>query len=76
MVKPELPMSRQSPFLIELSDDDRAQLEVLVRKPTAEHRSVRPARIVLAAADGMDNVIIADHVEVPEHRPRVAQAVL
>lgn len=69
-------MSRQSPFLIELSDDDRAQLEVLVRKPTAEHRSVRPARIVLAAADGMDNVIIADHVEVPEHRPRVAQAVL
>jgi hypothetical protein len=35
-----LPVTRQSPFVIELSDDERVELEALVRKPTAQHRMV------------------------------------
>jgi hypothetical protein len=48
-------VSRRSPFLIELSDDDRRCLEVLARKHTAERRQVLRARIVLAVAGGEEN---------------------
>lgn len=57
-------MSRHSPFVIELNDDDRHRLESLVRKQTAERRMVVRARIVLAAADGEENASIADRLEV------------
>ena len=57
-------MSRRSPFVIELSDEDRDVLEALVRRRTAEHRMVLRARIVLAAADGEENVSIAERLEV------------
>lgn len=57
-------MSRRSPFVIELSDEDRDQLEAIVRRRTAEHRMVLRARIVLAAADGEENVSIADRLEI------------
>jgi hypothetical protein len=59
-----LPVTRQSPFVIELSDDERVELEALVRKPTAQHRMVLRARIVLCAADGWENVVIADWLDV------------
>lgn len=52
-------MSRRSPFVIVLSDEDRRLLESLVRKRTAERRMVERARIVLAAADGEENATIA-----------------
>ena len=52
-------MSRRSPFVIVLSDDDRQRLEALVRKRTAQRRMVERARIVLAAADGEENTTIA-----------------
>jgi Winged helix-turn helix len=57
-------MSRRSPFVIELSDDDRGQLEALVRRRTAEHRMVLRAQIVLAAADGEQNASIAERLGV------------
>jgi transposase len=57
-------MSRQSPFVIELSDEDRRQLESLVRRRTAEQRMVLRARIVLAAADGEENATIASRLVV------------
>jgi transposase len=57
-------MSRQSPFVIDLSDDERDRLGALVRRGTAEHRMVMRARIVLAAADGEENASIADRLEV------------
>ena len=60
-------MSRQSPFVIDLSDDDRDQLEALVRRRTAEHRMVLRARIVLAASDGEENASIAERLEVALH---------
>ena len=57
-------MSRQSPFVIDLSDEDRDQLGALVRRRTAEHRMVVRAQIVLAAADGEENAAIAERFEV------------
>ena len=57
-------MSRRSPFVIELSDEDRDQLEALVRRRTAEQRMVVRARIVLAAADGQENATIAEDLGV------------
>lgn len=57
-------MSRRSPFVIDLSEQDRCGLEALVRKHTAERRMVLRARIVLLAADGVENVRIADRLGV------------
>lgn len=57
-------MSRRSPFVIDLSDEDWEQLESLVRRRTVEHRMVVRARIVLAAADGEENASIAERLEV------------
>ena len=57
-------MSRQSPFVIEPSDDDRERLESLVRRRTAQQRMVVRARIVLAAADGEENAGIANRLGV------------
>ncbi len=52
-------MPRQSPFVIELSDEERQRLESLVRRRTAEQRMVLRACIVLAAAGGEENASIA-----------------
>jgi hypothetical protein len=57
-------MSRRSPFVIDLAADDRQQLESLVRRQTAEQRMVTRAWIVLEAADGEDNAVIAEHLGV------------
>jgi DNA-directed RNA polymerase specialized sigma24 family protein len=57
-------MSRQSPFVIELSAEDRDELESVARRRSAEHRMVVRARIVLAAADGEENASIADRLEI------------
>ena len=57
-------MARHSPFVIELSDEDRDVLEAILRKRTAEARVVLRARIVLAAADGEENLSIAERLEV------------
>ena len=52
-------MRIRSPFEVSLTDEDRAALEGLVRKGTAQYRMVLRATIVLAAADGAENVAIA-----------------
>ena len=52
-------MSRPSPFVVTLTAIQRRVLEGRVRKPTAEQREVVRARIVLAAADGQQNITIA-----------------
>ena len=57
-------MSRRSPFVINLSDDDRQRLESVVRRRTAEQRMVVRARIVLAAANGEENARIAGRLGV------------
>ncbi len=57
-------MARHSPFVIEMSDQDRRALTRIVRKETAEHRTVLRAQIVLAAADGEENLSIAERLKV------------
>lgn len=57
-------MSRRSPYVIVLSFGDRERLESTSRRLTAALRDVQRARIVLAAADGLGNVEIAERVGV------------
>ena len=57
-------MSRRSPFVIELTEEERVQLEALARRRTAEQRMVLRARVVLAAADGEENASIAEDLQI------------
>jgi len=60
-------VSRQSPFKVVLSDEDRSRLVSLTRRATAEHRMVVRAHVVLAAADGDQNATIAARLGVALH---------
>jgi len=42
---------------IELSDDERAQLEAWARRPTSAQALAQRSRIVLAAAQGAKNIV-------------------
>lgn len=53
-------MSR--PITITLSDDERRSLTTIVRSPTAQVRDVLRARIVLVAAEGLDNGLVAKKI--------------
>jgi transposase len=55
-------VSRRSPFVIVLSDEDRAELERRSRTYSIPHGQVLRARMVLLAAQGWANVDIADEV--------------
>jgi Winged helix-turn helix len=57
-------MSRPSPFAVTLTATQRRLLEGRVRRPTAEQRAVVRARIVLAAAEGQQNIKIAGRLGV------------
>ena len=57
-------MTRRSPYVIELSAADRAVLEQRARAYTAPHHQVMRAKIVLLAADGLENTVIADRLDV------------
>jgi transposase len=57
-------MSRSSPFVITLSEADRAELQRRARCYTAEHAEVVRAKAVLLAADGLENTVIAAHLDV------------
>lgn len=57
-------MSRRSPFVVELSEADRAVLEERSRAYTAPFAEVVRAKIVLLAADGEPNAAIAARLDV------------
>ena len=57
-------MTRRSPYPIELSAVDRAALQQRARAYTAPHHQVVRAKIVLLAADGLENTVIADRLDV------------
>ena len=61
----EAVVTRRSPFVIELSAQDRAALEQRARAYTAPHHVVTRAKIVLLAADGWENTAIADRLDAP-----------
>jgi hypothetical protein len=59
-----------SPYVICLGDADRAELESLSRRGLAPFRLVLRARIVLLAAAGMANRVIAERLGICEDTPR------
>jgi len=58
-------MPRNSPYAIELSKNERAKLEFTARKYTSPYRDVIRAKIILLAAEGLSNDIIASRLDTP-----------
>jgi transposase len=58
-------MPRRSPYLIELSKAERDELAARARKYTAPYRDVIRAKIVLLAAEGLANDVIAARLDTP-----------
>ena len=56
-------MAWSTPYRIELADDELAVIEQRARSSNAPFRAVIRARIVLYAAEGLDNVVIADRLD-------------
>ncbi len=56
-------MPRKSPYVLELSADQRCELEARARRYTLPYRDVVRAKIVLLAAAGMDNDQIAARLD-------------
>jgi len=58
-------MPRRSPYRVELTDQERRTLEALARKYTSPYRDVIRAKIVLLAAQGLGNDVIAARLDTP-----------
>jgi len=56
---------RQSPFPTTLGPDERVALEAMARKYTSPYRDVVRAKIVLLAATGLANDVIASRLNLP-----------
>ena len=58
-------MPRHSPFHIQLTREERRELEARARKYTSPYRDVIRAKIVLLAAEGFGNDLIAARLDTP-----------
>jgi hypothetical protein len=58
-------MPRESPFTVALSEDERRHLESLARQYTSPYRDVIRAKIILLAAEGLSNDVIASRLDTP-----------
>ena len=58
-------MPRHSPFRIELTRDERRELEARARRYTSPYREVLRAKLVLLAADGLSKDLIAARLDTP-----------
>ena len=58
-------MPRRSPYAIRLSAEQRLELESRARKYTSPYRDVIRAKIVLMAADGLENDVIGSRLDTP-----------
>jgi transposase len=56
---------RSSPFVIELTSVEKAQLETAARQYTSPYRDVIRAKIILFAAEGLSNDVIAARLDTP-----------
>ena len=56
-------MTRKSPYVVELTLEQRHELEARERRYTLRYRDVVRAKIVLMAADGLDNDEIANRLD-------------
>jgi DNA-binding NarL/FixJ family response regulator len=64
-------MPRESPFAIRLTREERQVLETRSRQYTLPYRDVVRAKIVLLAADGLENKEIGERLDMP--RPVVSK---
>lgn len=58
-------MPRHSPFRIALTREERRALEARARKYTSPYRDVIRAKLVLLAAEGLSNDVIAARLDTP-----------
>ncbi len=58
-------MPRQSPFVVELTRQERNELEARARRYTSPYRDVVRAKIVLLAAQGLSNDVIGARLDTP-----------
>ena len=58
-------MPRTSPNTILLSDSERTHLEATARRYTAPYFEVVRAKLILLAADGLENEVIAQRLDLP-----------
>lgn len=58
-------MPKQSPYSIVLTSGEQARLEAQARKYTSPYRDVIRAKIVLLAAQGLSNDVIATRLDTP-----------
>jgi transposase len=56
-------MPRKSPYTLKLSRDERRELQARARRYTLPYRDIVRAKIVLMAADGLDNDQIAARLD-------------
>lgn len=58
-------MSRSSPFRIVLTSEEQETLEARARRYTSPYRDVIRAKVVLFAAQGLSNDVIATRLDTP-----------
>lgn len=56
-------MTRKSPYVLDLTVEQRRELEARARRYTLPYRDVVRAKIVLLAAEGLDNDEIASRLD-------------
>ncbi len=67
----QVQMPRQSPYAIVLSPEEREVLEARARQQSAPYREVIRAKLILLAAQGLENEQIAQRLDVT--RPTVSK---
>ena len=58
-------MPRKSPFLVHLTAEERRDLESVARQYTSPYCDVVRAKIILMAAEGISNDLIAGRLDTP-----------
>ena len=58
-------MPRKSPFIVNLSNEERQTLESMARKYTSPYCDVIRAKIILLADEGLSNDVIASRLDTP-----------
>lgn len=64
-------MPRPSPYPVELTSSERTTLEARARQYTLPYRDVVRAKLILLAAQGLENKEIARRLDLP--RPKVSK---
>lgn len=58
-------MPQSSPYVIVLSEDERKHLEATARRYTAPYAEVIRAKLILLAAEGLENEVIGQKLDMP-----------